>query len=68
MTSGENNPRAELSDAEVDHIRDLYEEDRGKPRAERYWTAPRLAEKFEVSLRHIWYIISGERRAGGIEE
>lgn len=65
MTSGENNPRAVLSDAEVDQMRDLYEIDRNKPRAERFWTAPRLAEKFEVSLRHVWYVLSYERRAGG---
>lgn len=65
MTSGENNPRAVLTDDEVDQMRDLYEADRGKPRATRYWTAPRLAEKFEVSLRHVWYVLSYERRAGG---
>lgn len=65
MTSGENNPRAVLTDDEVDQMRDLYEADRHKPRADRYWTAPRLAEKFEVSLRHVWYVLSYERRAGG---
>lgn len=65
MTSGENNPRAVLTDAEVDQLRDLYELDRGKPRAERYWTAPQLAATFEISLRHVWYLLSYERRAGG---
>lgn len=65
MTRGENNPRATLSDDEVDMLRTLYEVDRYKPRAERFWTAPRLAEKFEITLRSVWYILSYERRAGG---
>lgn len=64
MTSGENNPRAELSDAEVDMIRTLYEGDRDKPRAERYWTASRLAETYETSLRNVWYIVGYQRRVG----
>lgn len=67
MRSGENNPQATLTDDEVDMLRDLFDEDRHKPRAERYWTAPRLAEKFEISVRHVWYIIGGQRRAGGVE-
>lgn len=65
MTRGENNPRAQLSDDEVDMLRDLYEADRYKHRSVRFWTAPRLAEKFEISLRAVWYILSYERRAGG---
>lgn len=65
MTRGENNPNATLTDGEVDQLRDLYEQDRFKPRSERYWTAPRLAEKFEITLRAVWYILSYERRAGG---
>lgn len=64
MTSGENNPRAILTDAEVDMIRDLYEGDRAKPRAQRHWTGARLAEAFEVSIRHVWYIVGYERRSG----
>lgn len=67
MTRGENNPRAVLTDDEVDQMRDLYDEDRGKPRASRFWTAPKLAEKFEVSLRHVWYILSYTRRGAGGE-
>lgn len=67
MTRGENNPNAALTDVEVDQMRDLYEADRHKPRKDRYWTAPRLAEKFEVTLRHVWYILGYQRRAGGEE-
>lgn len=65
MTRGESNPNAILTDDEVDRMRDLYEQDRSKPKSERYWTGPRLAEKFEVSLRHVRYVLSYERRAGG---
>ena len=62
MTSGENNPRATLSDGEIEMIRTLYEGDRDKPKAERHWTASRLAEKFETSLRNVWYIVGYHRR------
>lgn len=65
MRSGEENPQATLTDGEVDQLRDLFEADRYKAKGERYWTAPRLAEKFEISLRHVWYIIGGQRRGGG---
>ena len=65
MPSGENNPRAQLSDGEVEQLRTLFELDRGKPRSSRYWTAKRLAEKFETSVRNVWYIVGYERRAGG---
>jgi AraC-like DNA-binding protein len=51
--AGMRNGNASLTDDEVDMIRDLYEADRFKPRAERFWTWGRLAEKFEVSRRHI---------------
>lgn len=64
MPSGEDNPRASLSDGEVEQIRALYEGDRDKPRAERYWTPQRLSEKFETSLRNVWYIVGYQRRAG----
>lgn len=65
MTSGENNPRAVLTDDEVDQLRTLYEQDRDKPRSERFWTGPRLAEKFEISIRNVWYIVGYQRRVGG---
>jgi len=59
---GENNPRAQLSDDDVDMLRALYEEDRQLPREQRQWTAIRLAEKFEISLRYVRYLLSYQRR------
>lgn len=59
---GENNPRAQLSDDDVDMLRTLYEEDRQLPREQRQWTATRLAEKFEISLRYVRYLLSYQRR------
>lgn len=56
------NPRTVLTEDEVDKIRDLYEGDQHLPRPKRYWTGPRLAEKFEISLRYVRYIIACERR------
>jgi hypothetical protein len=63
VQKGEQSTQAVLSDAEVEQIRTLYERDRDKPRAERYWTLPRLAEKFETSLRNVNYIVRYQRRA-----
>ena len=65
---GENNGLAKLSDDDVDMIRELYEVDRFKPRAERFWTASRLAEKFEISLRYVFYVVSYTRRVPTIED
>lgn len=62
MPKGENNPQAQLSDAEVELLRSLYEGDKDKPRAERMWTGPVLAAKFEISVRHVWYIVGYQRR------
>lgn len=62
MRRGEENPRAVLTDEEVDMIRELFEEDRDKPRGERYWTYDRLSEKFEVSRRHIANIVGYHQR------
>ena len=62
MQKGENSTQATLTDAEVDQIRQLYEADRFKPRAERFWTLPRLAEKFETSRRNVIYIVRYQRR------
>jgi hypothetical protein len=68
VPKGENNSQATLSDGEVELIRQLYEGDRHKRRPDRFWTAPQLAERFEVSLRHIRYITSYQRRAEGKPE
>ena len=62
MPRGEDNPQAQLSDEEVEMIRALYARDRHRPRAERVWTGPELALKFEISVRHVWYILSYQRR------
>lgn len=62
MTSGENNPQAKLSDDEVELLRTMWEADRELPRAERQWSATTLAEKFEISVRHLWYIVGNQRR------
>ena len=61
-TKGENNPRAVLSDGEVELMRQLFEADRVLPAGQRHWTAPRLAEKFEVSVRHVWNIVGYRQR------
>lgn len=62
MPKGEKNAKTQLSDAEVELIRQLYEGDRYLPRDKRVWTGKQLAVKFEISLRHVWYILSYERR------
>jgi hypothetical protein len=62
MPKGENNPQAQLSDAEVELLRSLYEADKRLPRAERMWTGHALADKFEITVRHVWYILSYQRR------
>lgn len=66
MTRGENNPQAQLTDDEVELLRSLRESEANTPRAKRYWTARRLAEKFEISRRQVWNILSySQRRLGG---
>lgn len=60
---GEENHNATLSDGEVSTMRDLYEQDRDKPAAQRFWTQARLAEKFETSRRNVRYIVNYRRRA-----
>lgn len=68
MTSGESNPRATLTDDDVDQIRDLYEADRFKAFAVRYWTLGRLSEKFEVSRRHIINIVTYRQRVRTLDD
>lgn len=59
---GETHHRALLTDDDVDAIRDLYEEDRFKPRGTRFWTPRRLAEKYEISVRYVKRIVQYEVR------
>lgn len=61
-SKGENNPRATLTDGEVELLRQLYDADRDLPSAQRHWTAPRLAEKFEISVRHVFNIVGYHQR------
>ena len=68
MTKGELNPRAVLSDDEVELLRSLRDGEAHLPRARRYWTAPRLAEKFEISVRHVWYILSYKQRVQSADD
>ena len=59
---GETHHRALLTDDDVDAIRDLYEEDRFKPRGTRLRTPRRLAEKYEISVRYVKRIVQYEVR------
>lgn len=56
------NARCKLTDDDVDTIRELYEQDRFKPRSLRYWSAPRLAEKFDLNVRYVKRIVCYEVR------
>ena len=56
------NARCTLTDDDIDMIRDLYEADRFTPRAQRYWSTSRLAEKFGVSVRYVKRIVRYEVR------
>jgi hypothetical protein len=62
MTRGENNPQAQLTDDEVELIRSLRDSESHMPRHRRYWTAPRLAKKFDISTRQVWNILSYRQR------
>lgn len=66
-TRGENNPRATLTDGDVELLRSLFEADRDLPAAQRHWTAPRLAAKFEISVRHVWNLVGYKQRVSGAE-
>lgn len=68
MNSGENNPRAKLTDDDVDQIRDLYEADRFTVFAQRYWTLQRLAEKFEISRRQVINIVTYRQRVRTVDD
>lgn len=58
---GESNPRAELSDADVELMRQLWDSEAHllshKDRRKKFWTRRRLAEKFEVSERQVENIV-----------
>lgn len=65
---GEENPRAQLSDDDVELIRQLFEASRFDPVKTRFWTVGRLAEKFEVSQRHIYNIVSYRQRVAPLDD
>lgn len=52
---GEDHPRAKLTDAQVDEMRDLREDDR--------WTIPALARRFGVSVSTVHAITTYQSRA-----
>lgn len=52
--AGENNPRAKLSDAEVEQMREMY--------AEGLWSYTTLADKFGISKSGVADVITGRRR------
>lgn len=62
MNKGENNPNAVLTDDEVELMRTLRDSERGVPRAKRVWTQAKLAEKFDISVRHVKNILSYRQR------
>ena len=66
--SGERHGMASLTDDDVDMMRDLYEADRFKTKATRYWSLQRLAEKFEVSRRHVINIVTYAQRVRTVED
>ena len=65
MTRGEENPMAQLTDDDVELMRSLREAEQHLPKHMRHWTARRLAEKFEVSRRQVWNILSYKQRVLG---
>lgn len=67
MTKGELNPRATLTDDEVEQIRQLWDSEEGVPKGQRFWTGARLAEKFEISERHVRNIVGYHQRVLGGE-
>lgn len=68
MTRGENNPRAMLTDDEVELLRSLRDSEAHLPRAKRHWTASRLAEKFDITPRHVWRILTYRQRIASIDD
>lgn len=67
MTKGELNPRAVLTDDEVEQIRQLWDSEAHLPKGKRFWTGKRLAEKFEISERHVRNIVGYHQRVLGAE-
>lgn len=68
MTKGENNPKAVLTDEEVEQLRSLRESEDHLPRNKRFWTGERLAEKFEISVRQVWNILGYKQRTLSADE
>lgn len=54
---GQDHPRAKLSDAQVDEIRDLRERDHAP------WSISALARRFGVTRNTIWRIVTYRTRA-----
>ena len=54
---GQSHHNAKLTDAEVDLLLELRQEDKD------FWTYTRLAEKFEISKSCVRFYVTGERRA-----
>ncbi|MGA9220387.1 MAG: hypothetical protein WBZ57_04225 [Pseudomonas graminis] len=59
---GDSNARAQLTDSEVDLIRDLFDGDLHKPRGERFWTTHRLSLRFEISRSYVARLVRCEAR------
>lgn len=53
---GEDHPRAQLTDLEVDRLLEMREAD---PKT---WSYRKLARLFEISVRHVRDIINGKKR------
>jgi hypothetical protein len=62
MTRGENNPRAALTDEEVELLRSLRDSEAHLPKRRRYWTGAKLAEKFDITERQVWNILGYHQR------
>lgn len=62
VVRGERNGRTQLTDSEVDLIRDLFDADLHKPRGERFWTTHRLSLRFEISRSYVSRLVRCEAR------
>lgn len=59
---GERNGNAQLSDADVELMRELFESEEHIAKGKRFWTYNRLAEKFEISRRQVANIVGYRQR------
>lgn len=65
---GERNGRAKLTDAQVEEMRRLREDEIVVPGKRRHWTNARLAQRFGITKRAVIYILNFERRSGVPDE